>query len=620
MASAKCRRIFDRPKIVRMFTVSSPSGGGNDLPVVMREDEEEKKREEDSVSRVNSISILATTSTQSDLLLHERWTNKKTARSHFISLITALYALILIMFSLVVEVSPAWKTADYVTESIFHGYMYGMGIIFLCFIYTFVLYPNSINSLARAISRRKCQDTSWQIPSPMHTGEGAGSLYLRLVFGCMGLVLYGLEIFLCIDSDGCSNGHVSDLLFSTVFLFFQMHFIFCNSKLTVSRFKVVCKIGFIHLAATNIWTWFRFVTFKQQAKIEKKMAHQASSSSSLSSSEEYYKDEIFDIISKSVSAVTESMISTTTVKSKTLPSIKYFGDIATFFTTCLVEFALIAAAVMLIIWRSIDREEEHHVKTFESTGKRNSSSTGLFGGIVFLIAACIAMGVYVVFDDLHSCDKARLVFGIFDTCMFVVTLLACLVGLWRMRLLSFAEHKSGEVLDEILLFIGLIGELLFCCCEIDVFITPRAGFKQMPVYVFIMYIFRLIQVTVQTVFILMSFRLHGNPSSRASPGKQFVTFLLVANVTLFVFHVYEGMKKGFGYEMHGDSAYTIIIYAVTPLIVFYRFHSSVCLAEIWKHAYSKKESRSGSLTSISIASTTSTSVSRPQSLTEFVRV
>ncbi|GMR30518.1 hypothetical protein PMAYCL1PPCAC_00713 [Pristionchus mayeri] len=611
MASAKCRRIFDRPRIARMFTISPTAGGSGTLPVTSVPDsgmeEEEKRREEDAVSRT-------TTSTQSDLLLNERWTTKKRARSHFISLITALYALILIMFSLVVEISPAWKTGDYVTESIFHGYMYGMGILFLCFVYTFVLYPGFVNSLLRAISKRKSLDSPRQIPYPMHTGEGAGSLYLRLVFGCAGLVLYGLEIFLCIDSDGCSNGHVSDLVFSTLFLFIQMHFIFCNSKLTVSRFKVICKIGFIHLTATNIWTWFRFVTAKQQAKIEKKLQQQADSSSS----EEYYKDDMFDVFSNSVSAVTQ--VATSTVKSKTLPSIKYFGDIATFFTTCLVEFALIAAAVMFIIWRSIDREEEH-VKTFESTGKRNSSSTGLFSGIVFLIAACIAMGVYVVFDDLHSCDKARLVFGIFDTAMFVVTLLASLVGLWRMRLLSFAEHKSGEILDEILLFIGLIGELLFCCAEIDVFITPREGFKPMPVYIFIMYIFRLIQVTVQTVFILMSFRLHGNPSSRASPGKQFVTFLLVANVTLFVFHVYEGMKKGFGYEMHGDSAYTIIIYAVTPLIVFYRFHSSVCLAEIWKHAYSKKEKHSGSLTSISVASTASTTpLSRPQSLAEFVRV
>ncbi|GMT31813.1 hypothetical protein PFISCL1PPCAC_23110, partial [Pristionchus fissidentatus] len=81
-----------------------------------------------------------------------------------------------------------------------------------------------------------------------------------------------------------STGHTSDLIFSTVFLFFQMHFIFCNSKLTVSRFKVICKIGFIHLAATNIWTWFRFVTAKQQAKIEKKQQYASAASSS---SQEY---------------------------------------------------------------------------------------------------------------------------------------------------------------------------------------------------------------------------------------------------------------------------------------------------------------------------------------------
>jgi hypothetical protein len=30
------------------------------------------------------------------------------------------------------------------------------------------------------------------------------------------------------------------------------------------------------------------------------------------------------------------------------------------------------------------------------------------------------------------------------------------------------------------------------------------------------------------------------------PGKQFVTFLLLANVSLFVFHTLEGMKSVFG--------------------------------------------------------------------------
>jgi hypothetical protein len=31
---------------------------------------------------------------------------------------------------------------------------------------------------------------------------------------------------------------------------------------------------------------------------------------------------------------------------------------------------------------------------------------------------------------------------------------------------------------------------------------------------------------------------------REKPGKQFVTFLLIANVSLFFFHTLEGMKSG----------------------------------------------------------------------------
>uniref|UniRef100_A0A915DUH7 Uncharacterized protein n=1 Tax=Ditylenchus dipsaci TaxID=166011 RepID=A0A915DUH7_9BILA len=40
--------------------------------------------------------------------------------------------------------------------------------------------------------------------------------------------------------------------------------------------------------------------------------------------------------------------------------------------------------------------------------------------------------------------------------------------------------------------------------------------------------------------------------------------------------------------------YASLIVAVGPLVVFYRFHSSVCLAEIWKHCYNIKNRSIGS--------------------------
>lgn len=81
-------------------------------------------------------------------------------------------------------------------------------------------------------------------------------------------------------------------------------------------------------------------------------------------------------------------------------------------------------------------------------------------------------------------------------------------------------------------------------------------------------------------------------STQAKPGKQFVTFLLIANVSLFFFHTLEGMRSVFGDAATNarTKPFTILISAVAPLTVFYRFHSSVCLAEIWKHCYSVKNS------------------------------
>lgn len=79
-------------------------------------------------------------------------------------------------------------------------------------------------------------------------------------------------------------------------------------------------------------------------------------------------------------------------------------------------------------------------------------------------------------------------------------------------------------------------------------------------------------------------------ASESKPGKQFVTFLLIANVSLFFFHTLEGMKSVFGDAAFSKRTkpYTVLVSAVAPLTVFYRFHSSVCLAEIWKHCYSIK--------------------------------
>jgi hypothetical protein len=87
-----------------------------------------------------------------------------------------------------------------------------------------------------------------------HEGVGAASLYLRLgalckscdetgeslspgfsVFGTVGIVLFGLEIFLCANQQMCNRGQIVKHAMSAGFIFLQMHFIFANAKVIEYR-------------------------------------------------------------------------------------------------------------------------------------------------------------------------------------------------------------------------------------------------------------------------------------------------------------------------------------------------------------------------------------------------
>jgi hypothetical protein len=72
------------------------------------------------------------------------------------------------------------------------------------------------------------------------------------------------------------------------------------------------------------------------------------------------------------------------------------------------------------------------------------------------------------------------------------------------------------------------------------------------------------------------------------PGKQVITFLLVANVALFIMNTFEAQKAGISPEIvhfYGLQSWAMLVRGCAPLCIFYRFHSSVCFAEVWKHTY-----------------------------------
>ncbi|CAD5234283.1 unnamed protein product [Bursaphelenchus xylophilus] len=518
------------------------------------------------------------------------WIHDPAAWDYFCSLLTSLYAMFIIVFAVVMELSQKFTSDEWFMEMLFYSYMYGTGITFLLYCYLFQMHPAWLNGLIKWLERKKwiCPGNT-EVPQTTHSSDGAGSLYLRLgtlCFGSSGIVLFCLEFFVCISDHLCFAYRLVNWVFAAAFTFIQMHFIFCNSKIIITESKNLAKLGTMHLLAVNVWTWLRFVIAKHDGK-SVYVEHILNRSDSL----------LLPRIDENYSVPPDEILSIR------IYSFYYFGDFATLLTTCIVEYSVIGAAIMFVLWRSID---DHCIPPSYRPKRKNkvridcsASSAGLFAGVLFLICALVSIGIYTIFSQ-HSDDRgALLVFRLSDFALFCFTLIGCIVGLYRMRFLHYQSLQimtNAEFLDEILLIIGLLGELIHSSTGLMCWITTQSewGQNKMETYMLVVFVVREIQVIVQAVFILVSSRLRAQSPKAMSqkPGKQFVTFLLIANVSLFFFHTLEGMKSVFGDAIASrrTKPYATLICAVAPLVVFYRFHSSVCLAEIWKHCYNTKNS------------------------------
>lgn len=79
-----------------------------------------------------------------------------------------------------------------------------------------------------------------------------------------------------------------------------------------------------------------------------------------------------------------------------------------------------------------------------------------------------------------------------------------------MRLLQYTQIHStnAEFLDELLLCIGLLGELLHCSTGIICWVTTQSSVEEkMEAYMLFVFITRIIQVILQSFFIMIASRL-----------------------------------------------------------------------------------------------------------------
>lgn len=96
----------------------------------------------------------------------------------------------------------------------------------------------------------------------------------------------------------------------------------------------------------------------------------------------------------------------------------------------------------------------------------------------------------------------------------------------------------------------------------------------------------ILQVTLQSLFI--SDVVCRRRVSIAEPGRQLITFLLITNLTLWIIYTFEMQKveaSPVQLSIYGFTTWALIVRITLPLSIFYRFHSAITFAEVWKNSY-----------------------------------
>lgn len=186
--------------------------------------------------------------------------------------------------------------------------------------------------------------------------------------------------------------------------------------------------------------------------------------------------------------------------------------------------------------------------------------------------------------------------------------------------LKFQKQTNGHHADTVkldckLLVLAQVGVFFYAIFSIlGSFFTmqdkTQFGFERGG---FLAEIFSLIQCCVQTLFVsskliwlnfqsftyLTLFKIlnsvwrkcRGKRQDCEKPGRQLVTFLIICNICMWFIDALIKEHASFRpshLEFFGKWGWTIITHISMPLAIFYRFHSTICLFDVWKSVYKSK--------------------------------
>ncbi|KAK6747554.1 hypothetical protein RB195_000634 [Necator americanus] len=210
-----------------------------------------------------------------------------------------------------------------------------------------------------------------------------------------------------------------------------------NTKdlLSITGHHTAARFGTMHLIAANLWTWIRYVLM-EEGVMEKEIREvfQAINNRSMSSMDEESTEafEHRDIELTGGCQAAECIL----------------GSLSEVMFTAIVEYSLIAAAVMYIVWRNIGKAghgSEYVKRKHRIRVDCSKTTTGLFLGLAFLAATFTSMIVYYGYSILGKSKNAAFAYALTDISQYIISTIGCVMALYQIRGLIYIHKRNNHV-------------------------------------------------------------------------------------------------------------------------------------------------------------------------------
>ncbi|CAF1285260.1 unnamed protein product [Adineta ricciae] len=459
-------------------------------------------------------------------------------------------------------------------------------------------------------------DTMFYFPDVHNTG----GLFMRIGAGllCMGsLILTLIELaktIATVDVHGVTRTALEPKYYSSVsiarsiayvfrFLFHcvQFSFLFRYGNLIINRYHALAKFGLLHLVIANFCSWFEAIVIETLEEIHKNTPTKLEDVTTASI-------DFFATIITSTSPIdnngsNDSLLpfirAASADSSDAVPKngsalamiLDIEGKVSAYLYPCLIEYSLISLTVFFIMWRNVGKTEKRSLLRFGArhvfTVNCARASRGLLiGGILLLLTILTLIPTYML-----TTKEATIVTHVTELVLLVVALFTVLISFMYTSKLLYDHHAHVDTFDQGLILVTTIGDFaysffgLFAALFFD---KSKIGISlEIEMSIGFLAIF---QTLLQTNFILdtLKRRTRNKQEIRSKPGRETVTALLLMNLAIWMHDSLSAKKVRLNplqTAFYDPQTWAIIQAFTSPLSIFYRFHSSVCLADIWQEVY-----------------------------------